>query len=141
MDLQPGDQIQCVSRSSSYRPDQLRKNKPLCVPSADGSFVLVHMDVSSDAASAGIRFEFARTFVDAIGFCLWGSVEEPPPPAPRSSASSATSVCIIKTTSRAIFANAVPASALIIIHSLSAGSGYKPSATIDCLESIARRCE
>jgi hypothetical protein len=32
-------------------------------------------------------------------------------------------------------------STLIIIHNLSAGSGHKPSATIDCLESIARWCQ
>ncbi len=30
---------------------------------------------------------------------------------------------------------------LIIIHNFSAGSGQKPSATIDCLESIARWCQ
>src|SRR6202011_140421 len=32
-------------------------------------------------------------------------------------------------------------STLIIIHNFSAGSGHKPSATIDCLESIARWCQ
>jgi hypothetical protein len=30
---------------------------------------------------------------------------------------------------------------LIIIHNLSAGSGHKPGAIIDCLESIARWCQ